>query len=70
MYFDCTPVTHPLAYGFPKKKQKIFFFFFLGGGGEIHKINLGRTCFNRVGRESETNNIFFRLFHLLSGLNE
>ena len=26
---------------------------------EIHKINLGRTCFNRVGRKSETNNTFF-----------
>ena len=32
------------------------FFFFL----EIHKINLGRTCFDRVGRKSVTNNIFFR----------
>ena len=38
-----------------KKKKKFFFFFFL----EIHKINLGRTCFDRVGRKSETNNIFF-----------
>ena len=33
-----------------------FFFFFLL---EIHRINLGRTCFDRVGRKSETNNIFF-----------
>ena len=32
--------------------------FFLGG--EIHKINLGLTCFNSVGLKSETNNIFFR----------
>ena len=32
----------------------------LGGGGEILKINLGRTCFDRVGRKSETNNIFFQ----------
>ena len=27
---------------------------------EIYKINLGRTCFDRVSRKSETNNIFFR----------
>ena len=35
------------------KKKKFFFL-------EIHKINLGRTCFDRVGRKSETSNIFFR----------
>ena len=29
-------------------------FFFL-----IHKINLDRMCFDRCGRKSETNNIFF-----------
>ena len=38
----------------PPKKKKNFFFFL-----EIYKINLGRTCFDRVGRKSETNNIFF-----------
>ena len=50
---------------FLKKKKKFFFFFrakkkkfffFL----EIHKIILGRTCLDRVGRKSETNKNFFR----------
>ena len=36
---------------FLKKKKKIL---------KIHKINLGRTCFERVGHKSETKNIFFR----------
>ena len=36
--------------------KKKFFFFFL----KIDKINLGRTCFDRFGRKSEINNIFFR----------
>ena len=36
-------------------KNQFFFFFW-----KIHQINLGRTCFDRVGRKSETNNIFFR----------
>ena len=39
---------------FLKKKKKIFFF-------EIYKINLARTCFDMVGRKSETNNIFLGL---------
>ena len=30
---------------------------------EIHKINLGRTCFDRAGLKWETNNIFFRPIH-------
>ena len=39
---------------FLKKKKKKFFFFFL----EIHKINLGRTCFDRVSQKSRQT-IFF-----------
>ena len=59
MFFRVTLTTDiPELIDFLKKKKKkkfFFFFFFL----EIHKINLGRTCFDRVGRKSETNNIFF-----------
>ena len=40
-------------------------FFFLGGG-EIHKMNLGRTCFDRVRRKSETNNTFLGLSLMLA----
>ena len=62
LFFGCF-LTPPLSFSsrFLKElqlmdslKKKTFL------GGEIHKINLGRTCFDRVGRKSETNNIFFR----------
>ena len=33
---------------------------------EIHKINLGRTCFDRVSPKSEMNNIFFRPYQISS----
>ena len=50
MFFRVTLITvdnSSLSYSFPD------FFFFL-----IQKINFGCTCFDRVGRKSETNNIF------------
>ena len=44
-------ITHPLTYGFPEKQ---FFFFF-------NLLNKFGSCFDRVGRKSETNNIFLGL---------